>query len=370
MSKNYYDILGVSKTATAEELKRAYRKTAMKYHPDKNPDDAEAEKKFKEANEAYEVLKDDQKRAAYDNYGHDAFKNGGFNNAGGGQQSGFGGFGGFGGQGGANFNDIFGDIFSDMMGGGRRRQQDNRGSDLSYEITLTLEEAYNGIDKEINIHKPSTCDECHGTGAADGSESTVCPDCGGAGTIRAQRGFFISEHQCPRCQGMGTIIDNPCHNCHGTGVEEKSEKLEIHIPKGVDNGMRIRVAGKGAAGMRGAQNGDLYLMVNLMHHKTFKRADRDLFTQIHIPFTTAIMGGKIDVPMIDGNTAEVKIPKGTQSETQLRLRGKGMPRINSNSYGDCYITVKIDIPTKISKKQEEALDTFMQENKSEKSWWF
>ena len=362
MSKNYYDILGVSKTATADEIKKAYRQKAMQYHPDKNPGDKEAEAKFKEAAEAYDVLKDPDKRSAYDRYGDSAFSG-----------AGNGGFGGFGGFKQSNFNDFsdifssFSDIFSDIAGGRKtQRQTDNSGSDLRYDITLTLEEAYSGKVADINFSAMGQCDECKGTGSADGSGATTCPDCNGTGSVRMQQGFFIVEQTCRRCHGTGKIVKNPCKKCGGTGRINKSKTLSVKIPAGVDNGTKIKLTGEGEAGINGGKAGDLFVFVSVKKHSTFTRDKNDLYLTTGILPTTAMVGGEIEVPTIDGGKASVKIPAGTQYGDKIRINGKGMPVLNGGGRrGDLVLNIKIDIPKNINtedRKTIEELDKKLQKS--------
>jgi len=356
MSKrDYYEILGASKGDDAATLKKAYRKMAMKYHPDRNPDDADAEANFKEVNEAYEILKDDQKRAAYDQYGHAAFEQGGMG----------GGAGGFGGMGGGGFSDIFEDLFGDFMGRGQRGGGGGmgRGSDLRYNMEISLEEAYHGIDKEINIPSSEECDSCHGSGAADGSSPVNCGTCNGHGKVRAQQGFFTIERTCPTCHGQGRVIDKPCQKCHGEGRTEKEKTLNISIPAGVDDGNRIRLSGEGEMGQRGGPPGDLYIFLTVGDHRIFQRDGQNLHCRVPIPMTTAALGGEIEVPTLDGKRAKVNITAGTQSGRKFRLRDKGMPVMNSGAHGDMYIHTIVETPTNLSKRQKELLKEFEKEGK-------
>ncbi len=356
MSKrDYYETLGVSKGADSEELKKAYRKLAMQYHPDRNQGDKEAEKKFKEINEAYEILKDGDKRAAYDRMGHAAFEQGG----------GFG-QGGFGG--GADFSDmsdLFGGIFNDFMGGGqqqrRRPEEMNKGSDLRYNMTITLEEAFNGGKQEVSYRANVSCDTCKGSGSKSGKKTT-CGTCGGAGRVRAQQGFFMIERTCPTCSGTGEMIADPCNKCHGQGRVPQQRKINVNIPAGVEDGMRIRVAGEGEAGTRGGKAGDLYIFVSVKTHKLFARENNDLHCIVPMKMTTATLGGSIEVPTIDGGKAKVTIPEGTQSGAQFRLKGKGMPVMKSSRFGDMIVHTKIEIPSRLSKKQRELLEEFEKES--------
>ena len=359
MEKDYYELLGLQKGATDIEIKKAYRTLAMKYHPDRNPGNAEAELKFKEVTEAYEVLKDSQKRAAYDRYGHAAFAQG----------AGAGGFGGFnfdfGGGSGAGFGSIFEDIFSEFMGGARRsRQQEGvRGADIRYDLEITLEEAYKGLTKEIEIQTAVKCEDCHGTGAAEGSKAETCDTCHGTGRVRRQAGFFIEERTCPTCNGTGKVIKNPCKKCGGTGKISQKKVLEVTIPAGIDSENRMRLAGQGEAGMNGGPNGDLYIFVHIKPHPIFKRDAANLYCTVPLSMTTAALGGEIDIPCIDGSSEKVKIDEGTQSGTEVRLRKKGMTMLQSKSVGDLFVRFTVETPTKLTDKQKELLKQFAEESK-------
>lgn len=360
MEKDYYELLGLQKGATDVEIKKAYRTLAMKYHPDRNPGNAEAELKFKEVTEAYEVLKDSQKRAAYDRYGHAAFAQG--------AGAGAGGFGGFNfdfGGAGAGFGSIFEDIFSEFMGGGRRsRQQEGvRGADIRYDLEITLEEAYKGLTKEIEIQTAVKCEDCHGTGAAEGSKAETCDTCHGTGRVRRQAGFFIEERTCPTCNGTGKVIKNPCKKCGGTGKISQKKVLEVTIPAGIDSGNRMRLAGQGEAGMNGGPNGDLYIFVHIKPHPIFKRDAANLYCTVPLSMTTAALGGEIDIPCIDGSSEKVKIDEGTQSGTEVRLRKKGMTMLQSKSVGDLFVRFTVETPTKLTDKQKELLKQFAEESK-------
>ena len=326
--RDYYDVLGVSKNASPEELKSAYRKLAVKYHPDKNPDDKTAEDKFKEASEAYGILSDKSKKENYDNFGHAAFENGG------------GGRGGFGGFSGADFSDIFEDFFGDFGGGGRsssRRNSNNRGSDLRYDLTITLEEAYLGKKQNIQFSTSEKCNTCKGNGSKPGSSPDRCTYCGGNGRVRSNQGFFTVQQTCPQCAGSGEEITNPCNDCGGSGSQQTTKKISVTIPKGVDDGTRIRLAGKGEAGTRGGSTGDLYLFVNVKSHELFKRSDVNLFFEFPISIADAALGTTIEIPTIDGKKAKIKIPDGTQDGKQFRLKGKGMPFMRRGDFGDLYV---------------------------------
>lgn len=361
--QDYYDILGASRSASAEELKKAYRKLAMKYHPDKNPGDKEAEKKFKELNEAYDILKDDQKRAAYDRMGHAAFEGG----MGGGGASGFhpGGFD-FEASG---FGNIFDDMFSEFMGG--RSQQAHsglHGADLRYNMEISLEDAFKGLKKNIKITTYASCSSCEGLGAAKGTTPEACPTCHGHGKIRARQGFFTIERACSQCHGMGQIIKSPCKSCGGAGRTRKEKVLSVSVPAGINDGARIRLEKEGEAGMRGGYAGDLYIFLHIKPHKLFHRDGSNIYCQVPISMVTATLGGEIEVPSVDGHKSRVKIPPGTQSGKQFRLKGKGMPLLRSLSKGDMYIQTSVETPVNLSKRQKELLEEFKSlENKSHSS---
>lgn len=352
MSKrDYYEVLGVQKGAGGDELKKAYRKLAMKYHPDRNPGDKQAEANFKEINEAYEVLKDDQKRAAYDRFGHDAFS-GGMGGGGGGPGGMGGGFGGF----------DFGDIFDEMFGMGGRRgragQGAMRGSDLRYDMEISLEDAFSGKTAQITIPTSVTCDVCDGSGGKDGSAPVACGTCGGIGRVRAQQGFFTIERTCPTCHGQGKVIKDPCTACHGSGRQTRERTLEVKIPAGVEDGTRIRLSGEGEAGMRGAPAGDLYIFLNVRPHRIFQREGANILCKVPIPMVTAALGGTIEVPSIDGSRAKVTVPAGTQTGNQFRLKDKGMSILRSTSRGDMYIQASVETPVHLTKEQEDLLRQF------------
>ena len=353
MQLDYYEVLGVSRSADAKELKSAYRKLAMKYHPDRNPDDAEAEKKFKEINEAYGVLKDDQQRAAYDNYGHAAFENGG--------PGAGGGFGG-GGFGGGGFADIFEEMFGGFGGGGRSAGGSQRGGDLRYNMEISLEDAYTGKEAEIRIPSAVSCDVCDGSGAEKGSSPVTCGTCKGAGRVRMQQGFFTVERTCHTCQGVGKVIEKPCGNCHGSGQVEKEKTLQVNIPAGVEEGNRIRLAGEGEMGARGGTPGDLYIFLSIEPHRIFQREGADIYCRVPISMTQAALGGSVEVPTIDGGRAKVSIPDGTQSRQQFRLRSKGMSVLRSSSRGDMYVEVTVETPVNLTKRQKELLREFEEES--------
>ena len=353
MSKDYYQILGVSKSATADELKKSYRKLAMKHHPDKNPGDKAAEEKFKEISHAYDVLSDEQKRAAYDRYGHEAFNQGGMGSA---SNAG-------GGAGGFDFSQGFSDIFEDLfgMGGGRggsQQQQNTRGADLRYNLSVSLEEAFKGKSETIKITTAAACETCSGSGGANGSKPINCNTCHGSGRVRASQGFFTVERTCASCGGMGKTIKDPCKTCAGSGRVRKEKTLSVNIPAGVEEGTRIRLSGEGEVGVRGGGAGDLYIFVNVREHGLFMRDGADIHCSIPIRMTTAALGGSIEVPTIDGSRVKVTIPEGTQHGHQMRLRGKGMSILRSGSRGDMYIHTLVETPVKLNKKQRELLKEF------------
>ena len=356
MSKRcYYEILQVSKTASNAELKSAFRKLAKKYHPDRNPGDSEAEKRFKEIGEAYEILKDSQKRAAYDRYGHAAFENGmGGGGSGGGAY-------GFGADFGASMSDIFEDLFGFGGSGSRRGARSGgrqRGDDLRYNMEISLEEAYSGKTAEITVPTPMSCDACKGSGARKGTSATTCQTCHGTGKVRAAQGFFTIERTCPTCHGRGEEIRDPCPQCQGTGRKTRERTLSVNIPAGVEDGTRIRLAGEGEAGLRGGPPGDLYIFLSIKPHEFFQRDGADLFCRVPISMSTAALGGQIEVPTVDGGRTRVKIPEGTQSGKQFRLRGKGMPVLRSSKIGDMYIQVEVETPRNLTRKQKELLREF------------
>jgi molecular chaperone DnaJ len=341
MSKpDCYQVLGISKNSSPEDIKKAYRKLAMQYHPDRNPGDKEAERKFKEATEAYEILKDPDKKAQYDRYGHQE------NNFGGGR----GGFEGF------DFNDIFsnfGDFFSD---GGSANKKTNRGSDVRYNLEISLEEAFAGIDQKISFGIASTCDSCSGSGCADNSKPITCGTCNGSGKIRAQQGFFVVEKVCHSCKGAGTIIKNPCKKCHGNGRINKEKTLIVKIPAGVEEGNRIRISGEGESGLRGGKPGDLYVYISIRKHKHFMRKGDDLHLELPLLFTTATLGGDIDIPVIEGEKTTLKVPESTQNNSQFRIKGKGMSIINSGGRrGDLFIKVNLEVPTKLTAEEKSLM---------------
>lgn len=356
---DYYTLLGVEKGASAADIKKAYRKLAMKYHPDQNKDNPDAEKKFKEISNAYDILKDDQKRAAYDQYGSAAFDG----SMGGGGRGGMGGgFDGFG-----NFSDIFEEMFGDFSGGGGRRGSGGmgqRGSDLQYTLEITLEDAFKGKDAKIKVPTWEKCASCDGSGAKKDSGPTTCPTCKGAGRVRMQQGFFTVERACSTCGGAGTVIKDPCDTCNGSGRIRKEKTLQVNIPAGIEDGQRIRLSGEGEAGTNGGPAGDLYVMMAVKPHKLFKREGAHLHCSVPLAMTTAALGGSIEVPTVEGSRAQVKIPAGTQTGQQFRLRSKGMSVINSSARGDMYVEITVETPVHLSKKQKELLQEF--EGKSDK----
>ena len=346
--RDYYDVLGVSKSSSADQIKSAYRKLAVKYHPDKNEGDKAAEEKFKEASEAYHVLSNTERKQNYDNYGHAAFENG---------SSGRGGFGNF--DFSSHFSDIFEDFFGEGFGGGRRnRRSSNRGSDLRSALSITLEEAYTGKKQDIKFSTSEKCDVCKGSGSKPGHNVGSCSMCGGHGQVRSSQGFFTVQQTCPQCSGSGEEITNPCSSCNGQGKKQTSKRLSVTIPKGVDDGTRIRLAGKGEAGSRGGGNGDLYLFINVHSHDFFKRSEENLFFECPISIADAALGTSIEIPTIDGGKAKIKIPAGTQSGKQFRLKAKGMPYMRGSGNGDLYIQVNTEVPISLNREQKELLEKF------------
>ena len=351
MSKrDYYEVLGLSKGASADEIKKGYRRKAKELHPDSNTSDPSAESKFKEANEAYDVLKDPERKAAYDRFGHAAFE-GGMGGGGGQRQGDFS----------SAFSDVFDDLFGDFMGGGQRgggRSRASRGSDLRYNLEISLEDAYSGLQKSINVPTSVQCSPCNGSGAAGGSEPSTCPTCSGMGKVRASQGFFTVERTCPSCSGMGQVISNPCSSCGGQGRSNKDRSLSVNVPAGVETGTRIRLSNEGEAGLRGGPAGDLYIFIEVREHKIFQRDGNSLFCRIPVSMSGAALGGDIEVPTIDGGRSRVKIPAGSQSGRQMRLRGKGMPSIKSAQKGDMFIEIAVETPVNLTSKQRELLREF------------
>ncbi len=349
--RDYYEVLGVGRNASEEEVKRAYRRLAVKFHPDKNPDDPHAEEKFKELGEAYDVLMDSDKRAAYDRFGHGAFASGG---------AGFGGFhdpfdifrevfggGGFGGG-------IFETFFGGAAGGTEDRQ---RGSDLRYDMQIGLEEAAFGVEKEVEIEKLDTCYKCHGSGAEPGSRTINCPTCGGRGQVISSRGFFHVSQTCPRCRGAGEIIEKPCPKCHAEGRVEKLSRIKLKVPAGIREGSRLRSSRNGEAGIRGAPPGDLYVVIHIKEHKVFQRQDDDLYCEVPIAFSLAALGGEVDVPTLEGK-AHLKVPAGTQSGQMFKLRGKGITNVNGRGRGDLFARLIVEVPSRLNAEQRRKLEEF------------
>ncbi len=352
MSKrDFYEILGVQRRATADELKAAFRKKAKELHPDRNPGDKAAEQNFKELNEAYDVLKDDQKRAAYDQYGHQAFEGPG---------------GGRGGPGGGfdfstSFTDVFDDLFGEFMGTrrGGGGQRASRGSDLRYNMEISLDDAYAGKTATIRIPGSVACEACSGSGAEAGSKPQTCPTCSGVGKVRAQQGFFTIERTCPTCQGLGRVVKNPCKSCTGSGRVQRERTLNVNIPQGVEDGTRIRLAGEGEAGLRGGPKGDLYIFLSIATHPLFKRDNADLHCSVPVSFSTVALGGNVEVPTLGGGRVRVAIPEGTQSGKEFRVRGKGMPGLRGQGpHGDLIVEVLVETPVHLTKKQQELLREF------------
>jgi len=347
--KDYYEILGVEKSCDDKTLKSAFRKLAKEYHPDHNAGKPEAEAKFKEISEAYERLKNPESRAAYDRYGHAAFDGG----SGRGNYSG-----GFDGNFSSAFSDIFNDFFGDFSNSTRSRETSNRGSDLRYNLEITLEEAYSGKSDTINVPMNSECTSCKGNGGENGEAPIVCPNCQGSGKTRASQGFFMIERSCTSCNGSGQIVVNPCKSCGGQGRVKKPKKLSINVPAGVEDGNRIRLSGQGEAGLRGGRTGDLYIFVSIKPHKFFQRDGSDLYCNVPVSMATAALGGQIDIPTIDGSKLSVSIPEGSQNNKHLRLRGKGMPILRQKNFGDLHLQISVETPVNLSKKQKQLLEEF------------
>ncbi len=367
--RDYYEVLGVQRNAADTDLKAAFRKLAKEHHPDRNPGDGEAERKFKEINEAYETLKDPQKRAAYDQFGHAAFEGG----RGGGP-------GGFGPDFASSMSDIFDDLFGEFMGGRRggpggpgggpgqrSRGGRERGSDLRYNLEVTLAEAFAGKTAQIRVPTSVSCETCSGSGARAGTKPTSCPTCGGMGKVRASQGFFTIERTCPSCQGRGEVIDDPCPACSGSGRVMKERTLSVNIPAGVEDGTRIRLAGEGEAGHRGGPSGDLYIFLAVKPHEFFQRDGADIFCKVPISMITAALGGQIEVPALDGSTTRVRVPEGTETNKQFRLKGKGMPVLRAKVTGDMYIQVEVETPKNLTRRQRELLEEFEKESRKETS---
>src|SRR5437762_4390722 len=350
MAQDFYELLGVGRAASADDLKKAFRKLAMQHHPDRNPGNKDAEKKFKELNHAYDILKDPEKRAAYDRYGAAAFEGGAGPN----------GPGGFHGQG-FDFGSVFGDIFDEMLGGTRGRpggRSDMRGQDLRFNLEITLDQAYAGTEATVRVPSSVACEACHGSGAEAGSKPQQCPTCHGRGRIRAQQGFFTVERTCHTCHGAGQVIDKPCKICAGQGRVRREKTLKVNIPAGVEDGTRIRLTGEGEAGTRGGPAGDLYVFLSVRRHQLFEREGADVHCRVPISMVQATLGGNIDVPTLDGKMARITIPAGAQGGHQFRLRGKGMPVVRSTQRGDMYIEINVETPTNLTAKQKELLKEF------------
>jgi molecular chaperone DnaJ len=371
--RDFYEVLGVARGAGADEIKKAYRQKAKELHPDRNSDNPDAEAQFKEVNEAYDVLKDEQKKAAYDRFGHAAFDGGMGGGGGGGPRGGPG----YGNPDFASaFSDVFEDLFGDFMGGrggagGRTRAQ--RGSDLRYNLRVSLEEAFQGAQKTIAVRASSPCDTCRGTGAEGGAEPQVCPTCSGLGKVRAQQGFFTVERTCPTCSGAGQIVKNPCRSCGGQGRTERERSLSVNIPAGVETGTRIRLAGEGEAGVRGGPTGDLYIFIEVKEHAIFQRDGVHLFCRVPVGITNAALGGEVEVPTIDGGRVRVKVPAGSQTGKQMRLRAKGMPALRGGGQGDMVIELAVETPVNLTARQKELLREFeklSEENNPESSSFF
>jgi len=347
--QDYYEALGVETQASDADIKKAYRKLAMRFHPDRNPDNPEAEATFKELSEAYDVLRDDQKRAAYDQFGHAAFENGGMGRGGGASAGDFA----------SSFSDIFEDLFGDFGGGGGgRRGTQTRGADMRYNMEITLEEAYKGKKATIRVPTSVACDACHGSGSEGDAVPTTCSMCRGHGKVRAQQGFFTIERTCPTCQGVGHVIESPCRPCAGSGRVRREKSLAVNIPHGVEDGTRIRLSGEGEAGLRSGPAGDLYIFLSVTPHQLFEREGLNVFCGVPISMTTASLGGHIDVPTLDGTRARLTMPAGTQSGKQFRMRAKGMPAVRGGGKGDLFIQALVETPVNLSKKQKELLKEF------------
>ena len=344
--RDYYDVLGIAKSTSKEEIKKAYRKLALKYHPDKTKGDKASEEKFKEASEAYHILSDEKRKANYDQFGHAAFE-------GAGRGQGFGA-----GFDTSSFSDIFEDFFGDFGESSSSRRSSNRGNDLRYDLNINLEEAYKGAEKNVKYTTYKKCSDCFGSGAAKGSKPISCNYCNGKGKVRTSQGFFTIQQTCPQCSGYGETISKPCSNCSGNGKVQSNENVTVKIPKGVDDGTRIRLSGKGEAGTKGAANGDLYLFISIAHHSIFKRSEENLYYELPITFSDAALGTTIEVPCVDGGRSKIKIPGGTQHGKQFRLKSKGMPILRRGTFGDLYIRIITEVPVSLSKRQKEILEEF------------
>ena len=348
-NKDYYQVLGLARDAGPADIKKAYRRLAKQHHPDANPSDAQAEQRFKQVSEAYEVLKDEEKRAAYDRFGHAAFQQGGA--APGGFEFGFS----------TSFADVFDDLFGEFMGGRRGPRGARHGADLRYNLAISLEDAYHGRGARIRVPATVTCDSCRGSGAAEGSSPVTCTTCRGAGKVRAQQGFFSIERACPTCQGVGRVIQNPCRVCRGEGRVRKQKTLSVNIPAGVDEGTRIRLSGEGDAGPRGGPRGDLYIFLSIKPHRIFRRDGLHIHCRVPIPMTVATLGGTLEVPTLDGGRARLTVPRGTQSGKRFRLRGKGLPAMRGAGHGDMYIECEVETPVNLTAKQKALLKEFAKE---------
>lgn len=350
MTQDFYTVLGLAKGADDAAIKAAFRKAAMRYHPDRNQGDGDAERKFKEVSEAYEILSDPQKRAAYDRYGHAAFKNG----------HGGGGFNGFaGGFDASAFSDVFEDLFSDIMGArGARARGPGRGADLKYALDITLEEAFAGKKASITVPGSVSCETCEGSGARKGSGPSTCSACRGAGRVRVQQGFFTLERTCPQCGGEGRVIVDPCTDCGGQGRVKRERQLVVDVPAGIESGTRIRLAGEGEAGPRGGPEGDLYIFVELKGHDLFERDGADLYCALPVPMTTAALGGEVETPTIEGGRVSISVPDGTQTGRRFRVKGKGMTRLNQKGRGDLFVEIAVETPVNLSARQKELLREF------------
>jgi len=342
--RDCYDVLGVTKSSSKDEIKKAYRKLALKYHPDKTKGDKESEEKFKEASEAYHILSDEKRKANYDQFGHAAFEGAGGQRAGGFDTS--------------SFSDIFEDFFGDFGDGGSSRTSSNRGNDLRYDVSINLEEAYKGSEKNVKYTTYKKCSTCSGSGAAKGSKPVKCNYCSGRGKVRTNQGFFTIQQTCPQCSGYGETVGTPCGTCSGNGKIQGDENVSVKIPKGVDDGTRIRLSGKGEAGSKGSSSGDLYLFISIDNHNIFKRSEENLYYELPISFSDVALGTTVEVPSIDGGKSKIKIPAGTQHGKQFRLKGKGMPILRRNIFGDLYIRIVTQVPTSLSKRQKEILEEF------------
>lgn len=355
---DYYELLEVSKDASGDEIKKSFRRLAMKYHPDRNPGDKLAEQKFKEINEAYEVLKDEQKRSAYDRYGKQAFAGGQGGNPFGGFEFNFGSGG---------FSDIFADVFSEFMGGGRRpRSYAERGADVRYNMEITLEEAFTGVEKEITIPSTQTCETCHGHGTKDGKEAPLCPNCKGSGKVHMQRGgFFIVEQECPHCHGTGHIVKDACPDCKGAGVINKEKTVKVKIPAGIEDDTRMRISGAGEAGSRGGENGDLYIFISVKPHKLYQREGANLYANVPVSMCCAALGGKIEIPAIDGEKIELNIAAGTQNDNVMKVKNQGMTMMRSTRRGDLFVKIRVETPVNLSSRQKELLEEFRSVSKDD-----